>query len=134
MGLGTLLGCGSPFSPVAHVTGCPDGTAVQVRTGVAPRFTWGGCKVAAVSVEPVDAQGVAIGNTVWGVVGELDGHGVHNNVIESGVTYGEEPRLATTTVAASPLQTGQRYRVLIWTTGPASQFGYVGGGSGFFVQ
>lgn len=130
---GALFGCSSPFSPAAHVTGCADGTAVHATTGLTPRFTWGGCKVAVVGVEPVDANGVATGSSVWTIDGEMDANGIRNNLIESGVTYGEKPKLTITGVAATPLHSGQRYRVFIWITGPASSFGFAGAGEGFFV-
>jgi hypothetical protein len=94
-GLGS---CSSPFSPAAHVAGCPDGTSVQISGGTTPGFSWGACRVAVVRVEPVDAQGAPIGNPVWGVLGEDDASGVTNNVIESGVTYGQQPKFATTQV------------------------------------
>jgi hypothetical protein len=70
---------------------------------------------------------------VWRVDGEQDGHGVRNNVIDSDVTYGKEPRFATTVVPATPLQLGQRYSVFIGMTGPTSTFGFDGSGAGFFT-
>jgi hypothetical protein len=133
LGLCALFGCSSPFSPAAHVSGCADGTAVHASTGLTPRFTWGGCKVAVVGVEPVDANGAATGSAVWSINGESDANGIRNNLIESGVAYGAKPKLTTTGVGATPLHSGQRYRAFIWMTGPSSTFGFAGGGEGFFV-
>lgn len=135
LGLCSLVRCSSPLSPAAHVAGCPDGTPVEVTAGTAPRFTWGGCSVAALGVEPVDSQGAAVGSPVWLVEGEGDADGVPNNVIESGVTYGQEPKLATTRLGPMSLQPGQRYRVYIGMTGlgPASRLVFEGIGEGFFI-
>ena len=133
VGLCTLLGCSSPFSPATHVSGCADGTAVQATAGLTPRFTWGGCRVAIVGVEPVDANGVATGATAWNIDGDKDANGIRNNLIESGVTYGAKPSHTITGIEATPLHSGQRYRVYIWMTGPSSTFGYAGAGEGFFV-
>jgi hypothetical protein len=82
----------------------------------------------------VNAEGTAMGAQVWIIVGEEDANGIANNVIESGVTYGVEPRFATTAVEAEPLVAGQRYRVYVGATGPVSRFGFEGGGEAFFVQ
>ena len=129
---GALFGCSSPFSPATHVSGCADGTAVHASAGLTPQFTWGSCKVAVVGVEPVDANGLATSSPVWGINGDRDANGIRNNLIESGVRYGEKPKF-TTTGTLTPLHGGQRYRVFILMTGPASSFGFDAGGEGFFV-
>jgi hypothetical protein len=111
---------------------------VLVTGTTTPRFNWGGCKVATVAVQAVDGDDQPIGDLVWSVDGAMDGDGVRNNVIETGVTYGELPPRATTVVQPSPLQTGQRYRVVIGMTDPGggfgSQVGTAGAGFGFFTR
>ena len=88
-----------------------------------PHFTWGGCDVASVSVQAVDAEDQATGPIMWVVYGTVDRNGIRNNVIESGVTYGEEPRRATTVTGPEPLQHDQRYRVRIGVSGSTPGFG-----------
>lgn len=89
--------------------------------------------MAVVGVEPVDASGAGTGSPVWAIDGETDANAIRNNLIESGVTYGDKPRLTITGIAATPLQRGQRYRVYIWMTGALSSLELTGTGEGFFV-
>ncbi len=98
LSLSVVSACSSPYSPATHQPGCPSGSAVTVSAspGLAPRFTWGGCDVAVLSVQPVDANGQFTGAPVWQVNGVEAGNGAVNNVIESGVRYGTKPRYATT--------------------------------------
>ena len=95
-------GCGTS-NPSEFVDGCTSATLGSL-TGVTPRITWPeDCGVAVIAVVPVELN--AQGGSVWAISG--DG----NNVLRSGVTYGEEPDFARIWVQPSPLTRGRSYRV-----------------------
>lgn len=118
--LGSMLGCSSPFAPLNHVDGC-SATTLGPLAGTVPQLTWsGGCKVAGILVEPVGSNG-AVGAPVWHVWGESDGGGGPNNLIRSGVRYGETPDLARIVVSPTALIRGQQYRVELRVTSIATR-------------
>jgi hypothetical protein len=95
-------GCGTS-NPSEFVDGCTSATLGPL-TGVTPRITWPeDCGVAVIAVVPVEL------NTQVGSVWAISGDG--NNILRSGVTYGDEPDFARTWVQASPLTRGRSYRV-----------------------
>ena len=97
-------GCGAAAGPSEFVEGCT-GATLSSMTGVTPRITWPeDCGVAVIAVVPVELN-AEFGGSVWAISG--DG----NNVLRSGVTYGEEPDFARIWVQPSPLTQGQSYRV-----------------------
>ena len=97
-------GCGTPGAPSEFVDGCT-GATMGPLTGVTPRITWQeDCGVAVIAVVPVELN-AGPGTAVWAISG--DG----NNILRSGITYGQEPDLARTWVQPSPLTRGRAYRV-----------------------
>ena len=101
------LGCGTPAAPLDFVEGCTSATLGPV-SGVTPRITWPeDCGVAVIAVVPVELN--AEGGAVWAVAGE--GSGLPNNILRSGVTYGQEPQWGRTWVQPSALSRGRAYRV-----------------------
>ena len=99
----TGLGCGTPAAPTEFIAGCASATLGPL-TGVTPRITWPeDCGVAVIAAVPVELNAEA--GSVWAISG--DG----NNILRSGVTYGQKPDLARTWVEPSPLTPGQAYRV-----------------------
>ena len=97
-------GCGAAAGPSEFVDGCSSATLGSL-TGVTPRITWPeNCGVAVIAVVPVELN-AEFGGSVWAISG--DG----NNVLRSGVTYGEDHDFARTWVQPSALTPGRSYRV-----------------------
>lgn len=118
--LTSVWGCSSPFAPLDHVDGC-SATTLGPLAGTVPQVTWsGGCKVAVLLVEPVASDG-AVGTPVWHVWGAADAGGGPNNLIQSGVRYGETPRFARVVVPPTALVRGQLYRVELRVTSIATR-------------
>jgi hypothetical protein len=100
----TASGCATPGAPSEFIDGCRSAT-VGPLSGVTPHITWPeDCGVAVIAVVPAELH-AGFGTAVWAISG--DG----NNIIRSGVTYGQEPDLARTWVQPSPLTPGRTYRV-----------------------
>jgi hypothetical protein len=97
-------GCGASAPSLEFVEGCTSATLGPLA-GVTPRITWPeDCGVAVIAVVPAELN-AEFGGSVWAISG--DG----NNVLRSGVTYGDEHDFARTWVQPSPLTPGQSYRV-----------------------
>ena len=96
-------GCGAPGAPTDFIDGCTSATLGPL-TGVTPSITWPeDCGVAVIAVVPAELNAEA--GSVWAISG--DG----NNILRSGITYGQKPDLARTWVSPSPLTPGRAYRV-----------------------
>jgi hypothetical protein len=96
-------GCGTPGAPTEFIAGCTSATLAPL-TGVTPRISWPeDCGVAVIAVVPVELHAEA--GSAWAISG--DG----NNILRSGITYGQKPDLARTWVQPSPLTPGRTYRV-----------------------
>jgi hypothetical protein len=98
-----VSGCGTPGAPTEFIAGCTSATLGPLA-GTTPSITWPeDCGVAVIAVVPAELNAEA--GSVWAISG--DG----NNILRSGVTYGQEPDLARTWVQPSPLTPGRTYRV-----------------------
>ena len=100
-----MLGCGTPESPPVDET-CPDNVvtlSVQNAATAAPSFTWTpACAVALLEVRALPDSGV-----VWSIDGR------QQNILGTGIVYGEVPFAAEEQVAPAVLQAGVSYEVQV---------------------
>ncbi len=118
-----LLGCGDSESPPGVET-CPDNlvtVSVQHSDSSNPTFTWvPSCAVTTLQVSTLDPQP----DVLWSVSGRLQ------NIIASGVVYGQRPFGVEEDTAPEPLLAGVSYEVRVQRAGPTQGgTGLVGGGA-----
>jgi hypothetical protein len=123
-----LLGCGDGESP-PEVETCPDNlvaVSVQHPDSANPTFTWvPSCAVSLLQVSTVESEP----QVVWAVSGRLQ------NIIASGVVYGQVPFGVEEDAAPQPLLSGVNYEVQLQRAGPTSGgTGLVGGGAVTFTR
>jgi hypothetical protein len=122
-----FVGCGDGESPPLEET-CPDNlvtVSVQHPDSSAPTFTWAPpCAVSLLQVSTVSDSQV-----VWSVSSRLQ------NIIGSGVVYGQAPFGSVEDVAAQALLAGTTYEVRIQRAGQTpGGTGLVGGGTVSFTR
>jgi hypothetical protein len=118
-----LLGCSDSESPPGVET-CPDNlvtVSVQHSDSSNPTFTWvPSCAVTTLQVSTLDPQP----DVLWSVSGRLQ------NIIASGVVYGQRPFGVEEDTAPEPLLAGVSYEVRVQRAGPTQgSTGLVGGGA-----
>jgi hypothetical protein len=99
------VGCGTPESPPIVET-CPDDVvslSVQNAASAAPSFTWTpACAVALLEVRALPDSGL-----VWSIDGRMQ------NILGTGIVYGQVPFGAQEMVAPSALEAGVSYEVRV---------------------
>ena len=116
-----MLSCSDSHDPPVGET-CPENVvtlAVPNPTNATPSFNW----TPACAVAHLEVTAVAPGSgVVWSISGRLQ------NILGSGISYGQVPFGAEEDVAAVPLQTGATYEVRVARAISTSSGTTLGGG------
>ena len=123
-----VLGCSDTQSPLDAET-CPGNlvtVSVQAPASATPRFNW--TPACAVTLLRVSALAPASG-VAWSIGGRMQ------NILPSGITYGQSPVAAEEGVAPVALQVGVTYEVRVMRAVPTEEgVGLGGGGVATFTR